>query len=857
MKKKNTLIALLALAFVSSAAIAVSGVSAKANEVTFDTVDFTSFSMEEGAYIRTEGNGLKFTAVMSQDTYDALEGLEAVSGVSVSYGMVIVPYDMVKDTVNYGELTEDNLFTAEGNYADVDLTIMEADTLVDLTINGSIVGIQNANITREFVGRAFVKYTDGTTTKYEMASYYDGDIKNNAFSMTYIAQKAEEAGQLDDVTSEALYDNYFSKIQDVEFGYTVKYHKIAADGSETVESEVKWGELGAEVTAAAKVIDGYKYQEGYAGEVNSGVIYANGKTTLDIYYAKVFTLSGSVSKIENTVGDLTATTLTFTGDKGEYTAEVAADGSYEIEVPAGEYDVKATHANYFAVEDVVDCTDGDKTVDLAFEKVAFSDCYNTGAFSYGEDGTLSNVSRAQTSTFNGLNANSWKVWTTVTKATVDWTIGGFFIEQGSGSSRVFSRIGVQKRSVAEGTYDFFVGFKDDNFFKGLDGKTGSADGVKWFAEDADGDLVANLELVYFNNTLYLFCNGSYVFHINDNTPVNHATLTTASAWYDFGSPLKVGLGCQGDGTTTWKDWGYSTVVDQATIDKIKANVAGDSTVSLTVDGVAYTDQTVYFGDIVTATSTSIYNNQTLKVNGVTKATSLGKAATASYTVEEKANVIAVTTASLRLVNEAGEGFGTYNATNDTYTLNKVAMQTLSGDYGNAWVFEAKFADWSDGTNNVQVGLVFGDWSTKALEKPDGTTQSVNRMFTLQKGSASNDIWNNGGTKGSSRALAYATLDDGDGVKYVTMKAVCYNRQIHFYYNNAYVATLSDATKGVGTWDGVSGKTIGDLGLFNLANIGVGFRVEGWKKAVTVLDWNLTTDAATIQANIPATVVAWN
>ena len=74
-------------------------------------VGFTDFVMEEGAAVRItndEVNGLRFSAEMSKETYDALQASDA------EYGMVIVPRDYI---TNGYELTVQNLFGANAKYS--------------------------------------------------------------------------------------------------------------------------------------------------------------------------------------------------------------------------------------------------------------------------------------------------------------------------------------------------------------------------------------------------------------------------------------------------------------------------------------------------------------------------------------------------------------------------------------------------------------------------------------------------------------------------------------------------------------------------------------------------------------------
>ncbi|MBQ4099411.1 MAG: MucBP domain-containing protein, partial [Clostridia bacterium] len=253
-------------------------------------VGFTDFVMEEGAAVRVtdkDVNGLRFTAEMSQNTYNALQASDA------KYGMVIVPRDYI--TEGY-ELTANNLFGVNAKYSEdaqvgaeqsvrrmlhlKNLTPNNYDSDSNYEIRGAITDILTSNITREFVGVAYAE-VDGT---YMLASYYGDDQENNARSIYYVAQKAIDAND----NASALQEKYIDKFAEhvSEAGktynrtYTVNYI-TTVNGKSEVETETVSAPLNSAINLTAKEISGYKVSS--ASVINSKV-YANKELVFNFYY---------------------------------------------------------------------------------------------------------------------------------------------------------------------------------------------------------------------------------------------------------------------------------------------------------------------------------------------------------------------------------------------------------------------------------------------------------------------------------------------------------------------------------------------------------------------------------------------
>ena len=264
-------------------------------------VGFEDFVMENGASVRvlkngetTEVNGLRFIAELSKDTYESLKAQNA------TFGMIIVPKDYI--TAGY-ELTANNLFGANAKWQAVtssaDLSnvssgkkgMIQIANLVAKNIDeddryelsGAIRNILTKNLTREFVGVAYV-YVNGT---YILASYYGNNMENNARSIYYVAQKAIDANNY----ASELQSGYINKHNDylAELGasykvtYTVNYIKTA-NGKTVTETETVNAKLNETITLNAEEFDGFTLTSAAS---LTGKLYANKPNVFNFYYKDV------------------------------------------------------------------------------------------------------------------------------------------------------------------------------------------------------------------------------------------------------------------------------------------------------------------------------------------------------------------------------------------------------------------------------------------------------------------------------------------------------------------------------------------------------------------------------------------
>lgn len=199
---KKSLLSVLTLTLVACLFSIFIGVSSATNVHAADK----GFTMAKGAQVRivnaAEQSGLKFTAQISKEKYQSIQDAsgEDKTYKSVSYGMLIAPANYLSQ---YADFTVENLFGDDAKYDWAEyqngewvysgsngangskVRIMNIPSS-DLTYNGeeenyyvagAIVDYKESNIVRDFVGKAYIKYTaqDDTVT-YELADYYESDI---------------------------------------------------------------------------------------------------------------------------------------------------------------------------------------------------------------------------------------------------------------------------------------------------------------------------------------------------------------------------------------------------------------------------------------------------------------------------------------------------------------------------------------------------------------------------------------------------------------------------------------------------------------------------------------------------------
>lgn len=169
-------------------------------DTTFTSVAIGKVQMLNGSAIRLGSvSGMRFYTTIDADALSALPE-DAI----VSKGTLITPIDL---------LGEEDL-TLNATCKKLDVAYKATDYFENgNTFVGSIVKIKDANITREFVGRGYVKVTLGSITKTVYANYKDNDITNNSRSIAYIANAYAKTSDYSSLSDELkqMVDNWAEK----------------------------------------------------------------------------------------------------------------------------------------------------------------------------------------------------------------------------------------------------------------------------------------------------------------------------------------------------------------------------------------------------------------------------------------------------------------------------------------------------------------------------------------------------------------------------------------------------------------------------------------------------------------------
>ena len=140
----------------------------------FTTVSYGALTMKEGSSIRLSNkSGIRFYTPIDAAKIAELKGM----GATLELGTLISPKDLVGS-----ELTFD---LAEANY--INVPYLATRYFEDAYVVGSLVEIKDTNVTREFVGRGYIKVTLGGVSVTIYADYAGGSVDNNARSIASIA----------------------------------------------------------------------------------------------------------------------------------------------------------------------------------------------------------------------------------------------------------------------------------------------------------------------------------------------------------------------------------------------------------------------------------------------------------------------------------------------------------------------------------------------------------------------------------------------------------------------------------------------------------------------------------------------
>lgn len=402
-----------AAAFFAAVSFALPRVNVRASG-SFSALEEAVFVMKPGASVRLAENGrngLRFTALMDKADYEALEN----SGAEIEYGMLICPYEYLGI---YGPLTAENVFGENAGYSVsgeegkarvMCLTAPEMAACGEQTMcfNGAIVDLLEENYGREFYGRGFIACTAGGTTKYKFAREAD-----NRRSAAYVAQRAleeEKYGEEDRAALGVYAEGFLGQSGE----YTVRRYLENGGKYELAQTETLSGEIGQTVFAAEKSFEGYTLHEKKSRL--SSPLYVNGRTVLDVYYAKEgeaeISFSADKSAEENVfdVRELFGKAISVNGVPVEETAgEVRVNNADLWEIVAGAHNAAGAEqiwevqTEYRSYE--VPVTLYDKIIRSFSELSVLNEnpggCYLLGEDVYG-NGASFRVTEDFTGTFDG------------------------------------------------------------------------------------------------------------------------------------------------------------------------------------------------------------------------------------------------------------------------------------------------------------------------------------------------------------------------------------------------------------------------------------------------------------------------
>ncbi len=322
MKKRMKIVALAAVGTLC-AAIGVTQMQTTASAEGSVLQSYQEYvTMAKGASVRyigdldaetettvSDDNGLRFEMQITPEAYRALQGAYE----AVTFGILIAPASYEDDVC---ELTVESVFGDEttkkydwaiwnaenGNYEyeQSEYTrIINVSTTVDFNTSdlkatyedgeiayyryyGSVTGIRQGNLSREFVGVGYV--TAGEETVLAKRN-------ENERSMTYVAQKAleDEKSDLSDSAKTWIEKNYVQSVEREETTYTVQYRigtNVKEGKAVIATQEVGGVRIGEALENTVFELEGYTNFALSESESDS-IAYANGKSVLvvDCEYA--------------------------------------------------------------------------------------------------------------------------------------------------------------------------------------------------------------------------------------------------------------------------------------------------------------------------------------------------------------------------------------------------------------------------------------------------------------------------------------------------------------------------------------------------------------------------------------------
>lgn len=295
MKRKSLLtsaIVCAAVSFTFGIATVQLQASAQGTQPTYTSVADLDFKMVDGAWIREastlEEAGIRFKMTMPVEEYAWLmeNTGEDKKYEEVTFGMFIAPNyyhglknlndqaNVLGDSRVYGWLKDgETVWTESADYTANNSLVQILNTEGDMSADkkngalysyyGSAIGMKEANLTTEYIGVGYIRYTQGGVTSYEFATTAD-----NARSITYLTQCAVDSGALDSskTAHQDMIDEYIGKVANKSVEYTVEYYAVgAAENAEPLLTEKQTANINTKITidpvVASKKVAGYVFNE--------------------------------------------------------------------------------------------------------------------------------------------------------------------------------------------------------------------------------------------------------------------------------------------------------------------------------------------------------------------------------------------------------------------------------------------------------------------------------------------------------------------------------------------------------------------------------------------------------------------
>ena len=296
--------------------------------------------MTKGASMRIAGNaaeaGIRWQITMEKATYDTLESE------SVSYGVLIVPYDWV-DEEGEPQLTAETVFGTgeEKVYTWAGDTVDGGDykTIINLTTdalvaaesgdycyyNASIVKILPGNYTRKFIAVGYVKTESETGVTYRFAENND-----NARSVAEVAQMAYD----DDTSENKPSDDQKTNLKDWYLTPATQGAQFNSVGESETELMFSWtGVKGVDGYQIVRISDNAIVAETNGGETTAVVAKDENYVKGAEYGLKVVFGENAVSEFVDISAATEVCTVTFRQDGQEDVIRIVKKGESLVDVP--------------------------------------------------------------------------------------------------------------------------------------------------------------------------------------------------------------------------------------------------------------------------------------------------------------------------------------------------------------------------------------------------------------------------------------------------------------------------------------------------------------------------------------------